>query len=64
VIESNLSLLIVVVPLIAAPLLAILPPGRGPWLVTLAVSWAVLGMAGWQLWNVLNQGVISYELGG
>lgn len=63
-IESNLSLLIVVVPLIAAPLLAILPPGRGPWSVTLAVSWTVLGMAGWQLWNVLTHGVISYELGG
>ena len=43
-IESNLSLLIVVVPLIAAPLLAILPHGRIPWVVTLAVSWAVLGM--------------------
>ena len=63
-IESNLSLLIVVVPLIAAPLLAILPPGRLPWAVTLVVSWAVLAMAGWQLWNVLDQGVISYELGG
>ena len=63
-IEPNLSLLIVVVPLIAAPLIAILPTGRGPWAVTLAVSWAVLGMAGWQLWNVLHQGVISYELGG
>ncbi len=63
-IAANLSLLIVVLPLIAAPVLAVLPPNRAPWAVTLAVSWAVLALSGWQLWNVMHQGVISYELGG
>ncbi len=63
-IAANLSLLIVVLPLVAAPVLAVLPVNRAPWAVALAVSWAVLALAGWQLWNVLHQGVISYELGG
>jgi len=64
VIEPHLSLLLVVVPLLAAPIVAILPTGRGPWLVTLIVTWLCLGMAVWQLWLVVNTGTISYALGG
>jgi multicomponent Na+:H+ antiporter subunit D len=64
VIEQHLSLLLVVVPLLAAPVVAILPTGRAPWLVTLIVSWVCLVLAAWQLWIVVNTGPISYALGG
>ena len=63
-IEQHLSLLLVVVPLLAAPVVAILPTGRAPWLVTLIVSWVCLVLAAWQLWIVVNTGPISYALGG
>ncbi len=63
-IEQNLSLLLVAIPLVAAPLAALLPAGRLPWLLTLAVSWVTLGLAAWQLWVVADGSVISYELGG
>jgi len=64
VIEQNLSLLLVAIPLVAAPLAALLPAGRLPWLLTLVVSWITLGLAAWQLWVVADGSVISYELGG
>ena len=63
-IEPHLSLLLVVVPLLAAPVVAILPTGRAPWLVTLVVSWLCLVLAAWQLWMVVHTGPISYALGG
>ena len=63
-IEQNLSLLLVAIPLVAAPLAALLPAGRLPWLLTLLVSWITLGLAAWQLWVVADGSVISYELGG
>jgi len=61
---SHLSLLLVVIPLIAAPIVAILPPGRKPWLVALLVTFTCLLLAGLQLWSVLNHGLINYEFGG
>jgi len=64
VIEENLSLLLVAIPLLAAPIAAMLPKGKLPWLFTLVVSWVCLGMAGWQLWLVNDGSIISYELGG
>ncbi|KPJ90070.1 MAG: cation:proton antiporter [Gammaproteobacteria bacterium SG8_11] len=63
-IEENLSLLLVAIPLLAAPIAAMLPKGKLPWLFTLVVSWVCLGMAGWQLWLVNDGSIISYELGG
>ena len=63
-IEQNLSLLLVVIPLLSAPVIAILPNGRIPWLLTLIVSWTCLLIAGWQLSVVIDGNVISYELGG
>ncbi len=63
-IEASLSLLLVAIPLLAAPLTALLPPGRLPWLVTLAVTWTCLMLAGWQLMLVADGSVVSYELGG
>jgi multicomponent Na+:H+ antiporter subunit D len=64
VIESHLSLLIVVIPLLAAPVVAVLPNGRWPWLFTTAIAWYVFYLTILQLNGVLSGGVISYELGG
>ena len=63
-IEQNLSLLLVVIPLLAAPVTAILPGGRLAWLLTLTATWLCLFMAAWQLTIVLDGSIISYELGG
>jgi len=62
--ENHLSLLIVVIPLMAAPLVAVLPNGRFPWLVSTAVTSFVFVLACWQLLNIQAGNVISYELGG
>jgi multicomponent Na+:H+ antiporter subunit D len=64
VIEEHLSLLLVATPLVAAPIAALLPAGRLPWLFTLVVTWLTLALATWQLWAVADGSVISYELGG
>ncbi len=63
-IENHLSLLLVVLPLLAAPIAAVLPNGRLPWAVSTLVSWSVVYLAAWQLMNVSTGQVISYELGG
>ncbi|WP_224784928.1 monovalent cation/H+ antiporter subunit D family protein [Marinihelvus fidelis] len=54
----------IVVPLLAAPVVAMLPNGRLPWLLSSAVSWAVLAMAWCLLRGVLDTGAISYQMGG
>ena len=54
-IESHLSLLLVVLPLMAAPIIAVLPNGRLPWAVSTIVSWSVFYMAAWQLINVRDR---------
>lgn len=61
---EHISLLLVVVPLIAAPVVAVLPRGRLPWAVAFTVAALCAVLAGMQLWAVLYEGVISYELGG
>lgn len=58
------SLLLVVLPLILAPVTAVLPRGRLPWLAALIVTSICTGLAGIQLWTVIDGSVISYELGG
>ena len=63
-IEENLSLLLVAIPLVAAPVTALLPAGRLPWLSALLVTWLSLVLASWQLWVVADGSIISYELGG
>ena len=61
---SHISLLLVVVPLIAAPVVAVLPRGRLPWVVAFIVAALCAVLAGVQLGAVLHEGAISYELGG
>ncbi len=62
--QEHLSLLLVVIPLAAAPIVAILPRGRLPWAMTLIVTSICAILAGMQLWGVVHEGAISYELGG
>lgn len=62
--ENHISLLLVVVPLIAAPMAAVLPWGRLPWALCFLVAVSCAVFAGIQLWAVLHGGPISYELGG
>ena len=64
VMQGHLSLLLVVIPLIAAPIVAVLPRGRWSWVMALLVAIICAILAGVQLWAVVNHGVISYELGG
>ncbi|ALP53590.1 cation:proton antiporter [Candidatus Tenderia electrophaga] len=62
--ENHFSLLLVVVPLIAAPVVAVLPRGRWPWAVAFIVAASCAVLAGMQLWTVVHEGTISYALGG
>lgn len=63
-IQQHLSILLVVIPLLAAPIVAMLRGSRLPWLLTLLITWVCFALAGIQLWTVATHGTISYELGG
>lgn len=61
---EHLPVLLVLVPLMAAPIVAVLKWGRAAWALALTVSWAVLAMAILLLRRVMDEGTISYALGG
>ncbi|MGB5064679.1 MAG: proton-conducting transporter membrane subunit, partial [Candidatus Competibacter sp.] len=61
---EHLPALQVIVPLIAAPLCALLRPGRAVWLLAMAACALCLLIAALLLDRVLAQGVISYAMGG
>jgi multicomponent Na+:H+ antiporter subunit D len=61
---AHLPVLIVVVPLIAAPIAALVRHPRISWAIALASSWFTLVAAVALLRQVLGQGIISYSLGG
>lgn len=61
---QHLGVLVVVVPLLAAPLVALLPAGRLPWLGSMVVTSVVFALAIALLATVLDSGPISYALGG
>ena len=63
-IALHLPALQVVLPLMAAPLCVIFRRGIIAWLITLLASWAAFAAAIGLLLRVLDEGVISYELGG
>ena len=63
-IETHLPVLLVVIPLLAAPLCLLLRHRTLTWLIALLVAWAALGMAALLLMRVLDSGPISYEIGG
>ncbi len=62
-IDPHLPALQVVVPLLAAPLCAMLRSGRRAWLLALAVSWLMPAIAGLLLVRALREGPISYWIG-
>lgn len=61
---AHLPALQVVVPLIAAPLCALLPAGRAVWLLASSASGLALLIAALLLDQVLAHGPISYPMGG
>jgi multicomponent Na+:H+ antiporter subunit D len=56
--------LIVVVPMLGAAVAALLPAGRGPWLLATAVSWYMLAAAAVLAGQAMDLGVLSYAMGG
>ncbi|MFQ5784451.1 MAG: monovalent cation/H+ antiporter subunit D family protein [Alphaproteobacteria bacterium] len=63
-ISAHLPALQVVVPLISAPLCAVLRRGGTAWTVTVAIAWLAFAIALLLLHRVLTEGAISYEMGG
>jgi len=64
VISDHLPALQVVIPLVSAPICALLGRDRIAWAFTLVVSWAVLAIALLLLTQVMANGTISYAIGG
>jgi len=60
---AHLPALQVVIPLISAPLCALLPAGRAVWLAAMTASWLAFLMAALLLNQVLAHGPISYLMG-
>ena len=61
---EHLQVLVVVIPLLAAPLCSLLPGRRLPWLLATAVAWVVLCAAAVLALEVREAGLLTYELGG
>lgn len=61
---THLPVLIVVAPLIAAPLVAIMRGGRWPWAVATLVTWFSFLCSILLLAHVSSYGVVSYAMGG
>lgn len=62
--EPHLPVLVVVLPLLAAPVCVLLRHARLSWLWALIVTWAVFLIALVLLGKVLVSGLLTYELGG
>jgi len=60
---DNLIVLLVIVPLLTAPVCMLLP-ARITWLLTTLVSWVVFGLAVLMVMQVQEVGTLSYHLGG
>lgn len=63
-IEQQLSILLVVLPLLAAPIIAVINRSSIAWAMTLSVTVCCLIMSVWMLSGVVDGSVIHYELGG
>ena len=63
-VEAHLSILLVVVPLLAAPVTALLPGSRLPWSMAMFVTLLCLVMSYSILVDVAQGNHIHYELGG
>lgn len=63
-IEQHLPILLIALPLLAAPLIVLLGGRRRAYILALTVCWCVFGIAVAVMSRVLGTGPISYELGG
>ena len=63
-IDAHLPALLVVLPLMAAPIVVILRHRTAVWALSTAVCWGGLGLAWRLLQQVLEEGTVSYHLGG
>jgi multicomponent Na+:H+ antiporter subunit D len=57
-------ILLIVVPLLSAPLCVLLRNGTAAWSVATAVAWSVFAMALYLLHTVLDSGTMIYRIGG
>ncbi|MGE4073633.1 MAG: monovalent cation/H+ antiporter subunit D family protein [Lysobacterales bacterium] len=62
--SPHLQVLIVVIPLLAAPLAVMLRGERAPWMLATLVSWTLLAIALLLVAQVQAHGTLSYALGG
>ena len=62
-IEAQLPILIIALPLIAAPLCVLLGNRRLVYLFSLLVSWCTFGISLWLMAKVIQGGTIRYDLG-
>jgi multicomponent Na+:H+ antiporter subunit D len=63
-VREHLPILVVVVPLMAAPLVALVRHPRAAWALTVATTWFALGASWMLLGQVMDGGAVSYTLGG
>lgn len=61
---DQLPALLIVIPLLAAPVAAAMPANRTPWLLATAVSWVVFAVSVAVAARVGAAGTISYTMGG
>lgn len=62
--SPHLQVLIVVIPLLSAPIVAMLRGNKAPWAVATGVSWILLAIALFLVSQVQAHGTLSYALGG
>jgi len=62
--DAHLPALVIMLPLVGAPLVVVIRNRAAVWAFSTAVSWATLAVAWRLLQQVLDQGVVSYHLGG
>jgi multicomponent Na+:H+ antiporter subunit D len=63
VITTQLPILLVVVPLIAAPLMVLVRHGASAWVLAVAVSWTALAVAGGLFVQIADGSLLSYWIG-
>lgn len=61
--ESQLPVLPIIIPLVAAPITLLLPKGRAPWAWTVIISWLTFAACVLELMSVVQNGPTSYFLG-
>ena len=61
--ESQLPVLPIIIPLVAAPITLLLPKGRAPWAWAVIISWLTFAACVLELISVVQNGPTSYFLG-